>query len=138
QLWANFPETHPLWVGNMPAITMNSLTYPKSVDVVLNVGNKFQHNGPNPIVPRGPKFIDMRIDHWSMGNVMLTEVPLVADVGYGLDDIIAAVEQLMTASLKQKAADRAAETKKFSERAKVLRAGIVNSPDWDSAPLITD
>jgi thiamine pyrophosphate-dependent acetolactate synthase large subunit-like protein len=80
----------------------------------------------------------MRIDHWSMGNVMLTEVPLVADVGYGLDDMIAAVEQLMTASLKQKAAERADEVKKFSTQAKILRAQVINSPDWDSAPLISD
>ena len=49
----------------------------------------------------------MRIDSASMGNVMLTEVPLVADVAYGLDDLIAAVEQLMTPALKQKAAERA-------------------------------
>jgi len=89
-------------------------------------------------VPRGPKFIDMRIDHWSMGNVMLTEVPLVADVGYGLDDMIASVEQLMTASLKQKAAERAEDVKKFSTMAKTLRGQIVNSPDWDQAPIIAD
>src|SRR5262252_8908198 len=80
QIWANFPEGHPLWVGNLAGGSLNSLVYPKGFDVVINVGNKFQHNGPGPIVPRGPKFIDMRIDHWSMGNVMLTEVPLVADV----------------------------------------------------------
>jgi benzoylformate decarboxylase len=138
QIWANFPEAHPLWVGNMPAISMNSLTYPKNVDVVLNVGNKFQHNGLAPIVPRGPKFIDMRIDFNSMGNVMMTEVPLVADVGLGLDDLIAAVEGLMTPALKQKAAERAEEVKKFSLNARSLRAQVVNSPDWDSAPLIAD
>src|SRR3954470_12573921 len=138
QLYANFPEGHPLWVGNLAGGNLNSLPYPKGFDVVINVGNKFQHNGPNPIVPRGPKFIDMRIDHWSMGNVMLTEVPLVADVGYGLDDMIAAVEQLMTASTRQKAAERAEDVKKFSTMAKTLRAQIVNSPDWDSGPLIAD
>jgi benzoylformate decarboxylase len=138
QLYANFPEAHPLWVGNMPAISMNSLTYPKNVDVVLNVGNKFQHNGVNPIIPRGPKFIDMRIDFNSMGNVMLTEIPLVADVGYGLDDLIAAVEQLLTPAIKQKAAERAEEVKKFSTQARALKGQIVNSPDWDSAPLIAD
>src|SRR5215468_318885 len=138
QLWANFPEGHPLWVGNLAGGSLNSLPYPKGVDVVINVGNKFQHNGPNPIVPRGPKFIDMRIDHWSMGNVMLTEVPLVADVGYGLDDMIAAVEQLMTASIKQKAAERAEDVKKFSTMAKLLRGQITNSPDWDQAPIIAD
>ncbi len=138
QLYANFPEGHPLWVGNLAGGNLNSLPYPKGFDVVINVGNKFQHNGPGPIVPRGPKFIDMRIDHWSMGNVMLTEVPLVADVGYGLDDMIAAVEQLLTASIKQKAAERADEVKKFSTMAKTLRGQIVNSPDWDQAPLIAD
>ena len=138
QLYANFPEGHPLWVGNLAGRDLNSLVYPKGFDVVINVGNKFQHNGPNPIVPHGPKFIDMRIDHWSMGNVMLTEVPLVADVGYGLDDMIAAVEQLMTASLKQKATERADEVKKFSTQAKLLRGQITNSPDWDQAPLIAD
>ncbi|HYX03860.1 MAG TPA: thiamine pyrophosphate-binding protein [Reyranella sp.] len=138
QLYANFPEGHPLWVGNLAGGNLNSLPYPKGFDVVINVGNKFQHNGAGPIVPRGPKFIDMRIDHWSMGNVMLTEVPLVADVGYGLDDLIAAVEQLMTASLRQKAAERAEDVKKFSTMAKTLRAQIVNSPDWEQAPIIAD
>ena len=138
QLYANFPETHPLWVGNLAGGSLNSLNYPKSADVVINVGNKFQHNGAAPIVPRGPKFIDMRIDHASMGNVMLTEVPLVCDVGYGLDDLIAAVEQLLTPALKQKVAERADEVRKFSEWAKAARAQVVNNPDWDQSPLIAD
>src|SRR5262245_61068432 len=54
QIWANFPEGHPLWVGNLAGGNLNSLPYPKGFDVVINVGNKFQHNGPGPIVPRGP------------------------------------------------------------------------------------
>jgi thiamine pyrophosphate-dependent acetolactate synthase large subunit-like protein len=138
QLYANFPETHPLWVGNLAGSSLNSLNYPKSADVIINVGNKFQHSGAAPIVPRGPKFIDMRIDYASMGNVMLTEVPLVCDVGYGLDDLIAAVEQLLTPSLKQRAAERATDVRKFSEWAKAARAQVVNNPDWDQSPIIAD
>jgi benzoylformate decarboxylase len=138
QLYANFPETHPLWVGNLAGSSLNSLSYPKAADVIINVGNKFQHSGAAPIVPRGPKFIDMRIDHASMGNVMLTDVPVVCDVGYGLDDLIAAVEGLVTPALKQKAAERAAEVRKFSEWARAARAQIVNSPDWDQSPIIAD
>src|SRR6267154_1016640 len=138
QLYANFPETHPLWVGNLAGSSLNSLNYPKSADVIINVGNKFQHSGPAPIVPRGPKFIDMRIDYASMGNVMLTEVPLVCDVGYGLDDLIAAVEQLLTPALRQKAADRAVDVRKFSEWAKAARGQVVNNPDWNQSPIITD
>src|SRR6476620_6473349 len=52
QLYSNFPETHPLWVGNVPAGTLRSQPYPKNPDVIINVGNKFQHNSPAPIVPR--------------------------------------------------------------------------------------
>ena len=71
----------------------------------------------------------MRIDSRSMGNVMTTEVPLVADVAYGLDDLIAAVEQLLTPSLKEKAARaRTSEVRKFSGR----RAGAARSGDEES------
>jgi benzoylformate decarboxylase len=138
QLYANFPESHPLWVGNTPATNLNSLTFPKNADVIINIGNKFQHNGPAPIVPRGPKFIDMRIDYASMGNVMLTEVPLVCDVGLGIDDLYAAVEQLMTPALKAKAAERATTVRKFTEQAQALHALVVNNPEWDNSPLIAD
>src|SRR5262249_57784360 len=124
--------------GNLPAGTLGSISWPKDSDVVINVGNKLQHNSPAPIVPRNKKFIDMRIDSWSMGNVMLTEVPLVADVGLGLDDLIAAVEQLFTPALKQKYAERTDVVKKFTTQARTLRAGIVNNPDWDQAPISTD
>ncbi len=138
QLYANFPETHALWVGNVAGNSLNSLNYPKSTDVILNVGNKFQHSGPAPIVPRGPKFIDMRIDYASMGNVMVTEVPLVCDVGYGLDDLIAAIEQLLTPALRQKATERALDVRKFGEWAKAARAQVANNPDWNESPIIAD
>src|SRR5512138_1750955 len=137
-LFANFPQSHPLWIGGLPVTRISSLDFPKNPDVVINVGNKLQHNGPSPIVGRGPKFIDLRIDSWSMGNVMPTEVPLVADVAYGLDDLIAAVEQLMTPAIRQRAATRADEVKKFSEKAKSLRALVVKNPDWDRAPMLAD
>jgi benzoylformate decarboxylase len=138
QMFANFPETHPLWVGTPPAARLASLDYPKNPDVVFNVGNKLQHNSPAPVVARGAKFIDMRIDSGSIGNVMPTDAPLVADVSLGLDDLTAAVEQLMTADLKQQAATRAAEVRKFHEKARELRDLVMKSPDWDRAPMIAD
>jgi len=139
QMFANFPEPHPLWVGTPPVATrLSSLDYPKNADVVLNVGNKLQHNSPNPIVGRGPKFIDMRIDSASMGNVIPVDVPLVADVSLGLDDLTAAVSQLMTAELRQKAASRADEVRKFHDKARELRGLVVKNPDWDRAPMLAD
>src|SRR5205814_9670296 len=116
QMFANFPETHPLWVGTPPAARLASLDYPKNADVILNVGNKLQHNSPAPIVARGAKLIDMRIDSLSRGNAIPVDAPLVADVSLGLDDLTAAVSQLMTAELKQNAAARADEVKRFHEK----------------------
>jgi thiamine pyrophosphate-dependent acetolactate synthase large subunit-like protein len=138
QMFANFPQAHPLWVGGLPAARLSSLDFPKNADVVINVGNKLQHNSPTPIVGRSAKFIDMRIDSWSMGNVMTTDVPLVADVAHGLDDLTAAVEQLLNASVKEKAASRASEVRKFTEKAKSLRALVTKNPDWERNPMIAD
>src|SRR2546423_9463868 len=121
QIYANFPETHPLWVGSPPAARLTSLDFPKNPDVILNVGNKLQHNSPNPMIGRGAKFIDMRIDSLSMGNVIEVDVPLVADVAMGLDDLSAAVSQLMTPALRQRASARAEETHRFHEKARELR-----------------
>ena len=132
QVFANFPEAHPLWVGGRALGTQDP-------DLVINVGNKMMHGGnPAPLVPRHIKFIDMRIDSASMGNVITTDVPLVADVGYGLDDLIAAIEGIMTPTLKKKAQERAESVRAYSERAKKLRPVMTRNPDWDGSPLLSD
>ena len=131
QVFANFPEAHPLWVGGRAVGTQDP-------DVVINVGNKLMHSGVGPLVPRHIKFIDMRIDSASMGNVITTDVPLVSDVGYGLDDLIAAIEGIMTPTLKKKAQERAERVRAYSERAKKLRPVMTKNPDWDSSPLLSD
>jgi thiamine pyrophosphate-dependent acetolactate synthase large subunit-like protein len=137
-LHANFPQSHPLWVGGLPVGRISSLDYPKNPDVAINVGNRLQHNSPNPMIGRGVKFIDLRIDSVSMGNVIATDVPLVADVGYGLDDLIAAVEQLVTPSLREKFSERATGVRRFSDKARTLRALVSKNPDWDRAPMLAD
>jgi len=134
-MFVNFPEAHPLWVGSPPVARLASLDYPKNPDVVINVGNKLQHNSPQPIGGRGAKFIDMRIDSGSMGNVMLTEVPLVCDVSHGLDDLTAAVSQLITPS---KFEERARQVRAFHEKAAKLRELVARNPDWNRAPMLAD
>ena len=138
QIFVNFPEAHPLWVGNLPAARLASLDFPKNPDVVINVGNKLQHNSPTPIIGRSAKFIDLRIDSLSMGNVMTTEVPLVADVAHGLDDLTAAVSQLITDGMRERFSSRATEVRKASERARTLRALVTKNPDWNRSPMLAD
>src|SRR5207247_9587997 len=43
QIYASFPEPHPLWVGGPPAARITQLDFPKNPDVVINVGNKCKH-----------------------------------------------------------------------------------------------
>ena len=76
QVFADFPQDHPLWLGSRALSTQEP-------DAVINVGNKLQHGGSSPMVPRHVKFVDMRIDSASMGNVITTDVPLVSDVPTG-------------------------------------------------------
>lgn len=131
QVFANFPENHPLWVGGRALRTHKP-------DLVINVGNKLQSSGRAPIIPRDVKFIDMRIDSASMGNVMTMDVPLVADVAYGLDDLIAAVEDRMTPALRGKARERAESVKAFSDRARKLTALMSKNPDWNASPILSE
>ena len=53
---------------------------------------------------------------------MRTDAPLVADVAYGTDDLIAAVNQLLTPAVRAKISQRADEVRAFSEKARQLRA----------------
>ncbi len=138
QVHVSFPQTHPLWVGGVPGGRVESLTYPTEMDVVINIGNKLQHNSATPIVSRRTQFIDMRNDAASIGNVMTTAAPLVADVGYGTDDLIAAVQDLMTPALKTRFAERAEEVRAFGIKARELKRLVSKNPNWDASPLEAD
>jgi benzoylformate decarboxylase len=138
QVHANFPQQHPLWVGNIPGGRIESLMFPTEPDVVINIGNKLQHNSPAPIVSRKTTFIDMRNDAASIGNVMTTAAPLVADVAYGTEDLLAAINDLLTPALKTRIAERAQEVRAFSTRARQLRALVAKNPNWDNSPVEAD
>ncbi|MBI2822720.1 MAG: thiamine pyrophosphate-binding protein [Acidobacteria bacterium] len=136
QAFNNFPEAHPLWVGRLDNIRPPS--FQRSPDLVINVGNKLQHRRAALIIPRSVKLIDLRIDSASMGNVLTTDAPLVADVGLGLDDLIAAVESILTPTLKARATQRAEKVREFTERGRQLRKLVMKNPDWDQSPLLAD
>jgi thiamine pyrophosphate-dependent acetolactate synthase large subunit-like protein len=73
-----------------------------------------------------------------MGNVMATEVPLVADVAYGLDDLVAAVAERLTPAARQKIDERSQETRRFGEKARAMRALVTKNPDWNRSPMLAD
>jgi benzoylformate decarboxylase len=121
QVHTNFPHQHPLWVGDFPGGRINSLDYPTDPDVVLNIGNKLQHNSAAPAVPRGTPFIDMR-----------------NDAAYGTEDLLAAVTDLLTPALRARIAERQAEVQASGARARELRKLVSRNPLWDASPLEAD
>lgn len=138
QVHANFPQPHPLWVGNIPSVRVDTLSYPTDPDLVINIGNKLQHNSQALTVPRKTPFIDMRNDSASIGNVITTAAPLVADVAYGTEDLLAAVKDVLTPALEARIAERFDEVRAFSTRARHLRALVSRNPLWDESPLEAD
>src|SRR6267143_316703 len=138
-VYTNFPQQHPLWVGNIPAARIETLSYPGGVpDLVINIGNKLQHNSTALTVPRRIPFIDMRNDSASIGNVLTTAAPLVADVAYGTEDLLAAVNDRLTPAIKARAAQRLEEVRAFSAKARQMRALVSRNPLWDASPLEAD
>lgn len=138
QVFSNFPQNHPLWISDVPGGNIGTLAYPKQPDLVINVGNKMQHNSATLMVPRTTKFIDLRIDSASVGNVLSTTVPLVSDVAYGLDDLLAALKDVMTPAIKVQVQQRFEQVRTFSENAKRLRRLVARNPDWDRSPMLPD
>ena len=136
QVHTSFPQNHPLWAGDLR--TIDRLEYPASPDVVINVGDKLQHSGARLIVPRDTRFIDMRIDADSIGRLLRTDVPLVADVAYGLADLQAAVDDRMTSALKTAAAERLSAGKAYRRRVDAIAASVSRNPYWNDSPMLSD
>jgi thiamine pyrophosphate-dependent acetolactate synthase large subunit-like protein len=136
QVHTNFPQNHSLWVGDLASV--DRLAYPASPDVVINVGDKLQHTGARLIVPRNTQFIDMRIDAESIGMILRTDVPLVADVAYGLSDLKSAIEDRMTPALISIAKDRMDANITYRQRADALSALVSKNPYWNDSPMLSD
>jgi thiamine pyrophosphate-dependent acetolactate synthase large subunit-like protein len=136
QVHTSFPQNHPLWIGEVSST--DRLEYPSSPDVVINVGDKLQHSGARLIVPYNTRFIDMRIDSGSIGRVLRTDVPLVADVAYGLDDLQAAISDRLNSQLRSVAKNRLDTTRAYHERVDRLSAQVSKNPYWDDSPMLSD
>ena len=69
---------------------------------------------------------------------MTTAAPLVADVAYGTDDLIAALQDLLTPALRTRFAERANQVREFTTKARQLRGLVSRNPNWDNSPLEAD
>src|SRR5216684_1814392 len=128
----NFPTNHPLFLGGYA----RTMRYPRSVDLLLNMGGKLPDAGTGaPQVPRSTKIVDVRIEASDIGNTYPLFMGIAADVKRVAEDVVAAIKSMATAErLKQIRGDRMEQTRQFTARLRQARLQAMKA-DWDKVPL---
>ena len=133
ECFCNFPQAHALHVG----IYSPKLRFPKTQDVVLNLGSRIELHAANAVLPDDAAFIDMRVDSGEVAKVFPTAVPLVCTLKEGLTDLIAAVESLLTPALKAKVQERAAAARQFTAAMRKAQLDtLMRSEQWNASPML--
>jgi benzoylformate decarboxylase len=131
----NLPESHPLYLGIYSA----RMRFPKTQDLVINVGSRVETlaSSRQPFLLPDADFIDIRVDSRELADVFPTAVPLACNVKEGLRDLIAALEGMLTPTLKSKVEERFAATRAFTAAVrKAQREVVLRSAEWDASPLL--
>src|SRR5713226_5472567 len=128
----NFPTNHPLFLGGYA----RTMRYPRTVDLMLNMGGKLPDAGTGaPPVPRSVKIVDVRIEAPDIGNTYPLFMGIAADVKRVAEDLVAAIKSMVTAErLKQIRGDRMEQTRLFTSRLRQARLQAMKA-DWDKVPL---
>ncbi len=131
----NFPEAHPLYLGMYSA----RLRFPKTQDLVLNVGSRVETLAATreSFLAPDADFIDLRVDSRELADVFPTAVPLACNVKQGLTDLVAAVEGLLTPALRSRIQERFEATRAFTAAIrKNQRDVLFRSAPWNASPLL--
>ncbi|MFN7949713.1 MAG: thiamine pyrophosphate-binding protein [Blastocatellia bacterium] len=133
ECFCNFPQAHPLHAG----VYSSKLRFPKTQDVVLNLGSRTELLATGPLFPEKAAFIDMRVDSGEVAKIFPTDVPLVCTLKEGLTDLIAAVESLLTPALKTKIQERFAAARQFTAAVRKAQLDtLMRSEQWNASPLL--
>jgi len=133
----NFPTSHPLWGGMLNTSNPATRQQFAGADVVLAVGasifSSFLYVGERFLEPT-TKLIHMDNASWELEKIYSTEVGILADPKAGLSELAQALDQDMSASLKEAAVTRGAtwgDQKSKAADAQRQRA----QAKWDNTPM---
>ncbi|MCZ6492310.1 MAG: thiamine pyrophosphate-binding protein [Acidobacteria bacterium] len=135
-VFANFPRDHDLYLGGYAP----NMRFPRKQDVVLNIGDRL-NIGPGgmrrrPMIPSSARFVDMRVAPRWMADTLPVDIPLVADMNEGLNDLIEAVRSEMSSVHRAKIEARRQEIAGFANGLREARkVSLPRSPQWDSSPI---
>jgi thiamine pyrophosphate-dependent acetolactate synthase large subunit-like protein len=89
-VWSKpFPTRHPLYIGPR----LRTMRFPGDVDVHLNIGNHYSE-----LAGRGAKLISIRLDAMSLARSEPVDLPIVADIRLGVEDLVAAIKAMVPAA----------------------------------------
>jgi benzoylformate decarboxylase len=120
--FANFPTTHPLYIGEYIG---NTEEYPLgSADVVLQIGARdWGGLAPWPHMTPGGKFVAIGIESGMLGRTQPMDLGIVADVKATLRDLIASLHSTATPDrLKRLHDSRVSKVTQYSHALLTMRA----------------
>jgi len=125
--YTDFPTGHPLYIGQTDR-AVAGLRPLRDADLMINVGaHMFYQGGGAPVIPREWKFLDFRTAPNDVALFTPTDLPVIGDVGESTTMLIDALSQSMTATHKQAAKDRIAESAAFNKRFQAARDQVLAS-----------
>ena len=132
-LYANFPNSHPLFLGELQA-----QRYPRKQDLLISFGESFTAGREDirGLTASGPRqLVHVSHDPDTMGRSMAPDLSILSEVGAAIRDISDAVDGMLTKDrLARIRATRLAETSKLTATLKQSREQALRA-HFDSSPL---
>ena len=136
----NFPTSHGLYAGLLNLNNPNTRQEFTGADVVLAVGanvfNSFLYV-PEPFLEPTTKLVHLDSDMEEVEKIYPTEVGILADPRAGLEDLIDALSQDMSAAAQETAAIRSATWAQEKRRSEEQYRQQLSSI-WDRRPMPTE
>jgi benzoylformate decarboxylase len=133
----NFPVQHPLYIGDIDPNSIATRDILEKADVLVVVGAMFFQQAiptPKPLVPSSTKVIQIDNNPWQIAKNFPIACGVEGDIKVALSDLSKALEERLTGSAREAAADRvkviSAEKRAVTEACE--KKAIT---EWDNVPI---
>jgi thiamine pyrophosphate-dependent acetolactate synthase large subunit-like protein len=130
--YADFPNFHPLYIGELPALRSYFSVYPQAIDCFVNFGARFPVR--NSAYNRGIPIINASIESNAIGRNTPIASALVGHLNQTAKSLVEAIKSMATPQqLKERSAERRAKCS--AHTAKVRAARVEASRNSRGAPV---
>jgi benzoylformate decarboxylase len=131
--YADFPNFHPLYIGELPAVRSYLNVYPKPIDCFINFGARFPVRNPN--YSRGIPVIHASIETDGIGRNTPTASALVGHLDQTAILLVEAIKSMSTPQqLKERTAERRAKCSAHTAAVRAARIEASRNSQGDPVP----